>query len=138
MEARLCCFLLALQIVVRFVPCTSRPFASNDGVGVNQPGQSPESLQVLLGSKFGFQMESKQGIKGKEEIVGATDEAYSKGLSKIGSSPPSCEHKCYGCTPCEAIQVPTTSKAHSHLVVNYANYEPEGWKCKCGPTFYSP
>ncbi|KAK6153585.1 hypothetical protein DH2020_013224 [Rehmannia glutinosa] len=27
-----------------------------------------------------------------------------KEINKIGSSPPSCEHKCYGCRPCEAIQ----------------------------------
>ncbi|XP_055961967.1 uncharacterized protein LOC126683059 isoform X2 [Mercurialis annua] len=87
--------------------------------------QSPQSL----GSKHGFQMESKQGVN---------EEEYSKGLSKIGSSPPSCEHKCYGCNPCEAIQVPTISKTHNHFGVNYANYEPEGWKCKCGPIFYSP
>ncbi|GFP84095.1 epidermal patterning factor-like protein 3 [Phtheirospermum japonicum] len=30
-------------------------------------------------------------------------------IKKIGSRPPSYEHKCYGCNPCEAIQVPTTS-----------------------------
>ncbi|KAH6793230.1 hypothetical protein C2S52_003707 [Perilla frutescens var. hirtella] len=54
---------------------------------------------------------------------------------KIGSRPPSCEHKCYGCMPCEAIQVPTTT---SHFGILYTNYEPEGWKCKCGPTFYTP
>ncbi|KAL1538169.1 EPIDERMAL PATTERNING FACTOR-like protein 6 [Salvia divinorum] len=57
-----------------------------------------------------------------------------KKVKKIGSKPPSCEHKCYGCMPCEAIQVPTTT----HFGVLYTNYEPEGWKCKCGPTFYSP
>ncbi|XP_042021725.1 EPIDERMAL PATTERNING FACTOR-like protein 6 [Salvia splendens] len=57
-----------------------------------------------------------------------------KQLKKLGSKPPSCEHKCYGCKPCEAIQVPTTT----HFGVLYTNYEPEGWKCKCGPTFYSP
>lgn len=56
-------------------------------------------------------------------------------VSKIGSSPPSCEHKCYGCVPCEAIQVPSKS---SHLGIQYANYEPESWKCKCGPSFYGP
>ncbi|CAI0419563.1 unnamed protein product [Linum tenue] len=56
-----------------------------------------------------------------------------------GSSPPSCEHKCYGCSPCEAIEVPTTSRSHIHgLRLSYANYEPESWKCKCGPSFYSP
>lgn len=60
--------------------------------------------------------------------------------AKIGSSPPSCEHKCFGCTPCEAIQVPTiaNAKRHAHFGVDYTNYEPEGWKCKCGPSFYSP
>jgi len=64
---------------------------------------------------------------------------YAKGITKIGSTPPSCEHKCHGCTPCEAIQVPAISKTGTHhLSVNYANYEPEGWKCKCGPSFYSP
>lgn len=61
-----------------------------------------------------------------------------RGGSKIGSSPPSCENKCYGCTPCEAIQVPTNTKKLNHFRVQYANYEPEGWKCKCGPSFYSP
>ncbi|KAG4969360.1 hypothetical protein JHK82_035044 [Glycine max] len=36
------------------------------------------------------------------------EEAYSYKLSKIWSTPPSCEHKCYGCTPSEAIQVQST------------------------------
>ncbi|CAA0821146.1 EPIDERMAL PATTERNING FACTOR-like protein 3 [Striga hermonthica] len=58
-----------------------------------------------------------------------------KEMKKMGSRPPSCEHKCYGCMPCEAIQVPTTNRV---LGPQYTNYEPEGWKCKCGPTFYSP
>ncbi|GAA0167960.1 hypothetical protein LIER_40467 [Lithospermum erythrorhizon] len=56
-------------------------------------------------------------------------------VKKIGSSPPICENKCYGCMPCEAIQVPTKT---GKIGVQYANYEPERWKCKCGPTFYSP
>lgn len=56
-------------------------------------------------------------------------------VKKLGSSPPSCTHKCYGCVPCEAIQVPTTK---GRVGVQYANYEPEGWKCKCGPTLYTP
>ncbi|CAJ1955449.1 unnamed protein product [Sphenostylis stenocarpa] len=66
------------------------------------------------------------------------EEVYNRGVSKIGSSPPNCEHKCYGCTPCEAIQVPSTTSRRSHLSVQYANYEPESWKCKCGPSLYSP
>ncbi|KAL5579446.1 hypothetical protein UlMin_011888 [Ulmus minor] len=59
------------------------------------------------------------------------------GAPQSGSSPPSCENKCYGCNPCEAIQVPTTSKQR-HLGIQFANYEPEGWKCKCGTSFYTP
>ncbi|KAJ0008226.1 hypothetical protein Pint_28977 [Pistacia integerrima] len=74
-------------------------------------------------------MNSKQGTKNINE------EAY----SKIGSTPPSCAQKCYGCHPCEAIQVPITGEhKKSHLGIQYANYEPEGWKCKCGPSFHSP
>ncbi|KDP40748.1 hypothetical protein JCGZ_24747 [Jatropha curcas] len=137
MEARLCCFVLALQIVC-LVFGTSRPFAPDDNVGVNQlSGQKAQSVQVPLDSKQGIKSMRGVGVAGLNEEE-EEEEAYSKGLSKIGSSPPSCEHKCFGCTPCEAIQVPTTSKNHNHFGVNYANYEPEGWKCKCGPTLYSP
>ncbi|KAF7814097.1 EPIDERMAL PATTERNING FACTOR-like protein 3 [Senna tora] len=72
------------------------------------------------------------------ESKGMSEEAYyRRGVTKIGSSPPICEHKCNGCSPCEAIQVPSTSR-HSHLRTQYTNYEPESWKCKCGPSFYSP
>ncbi|XP_076924486.1 polygalacturonase-like [Bidens hawaiensis] len=57
--------------------------------------------------------------------------------NRIGSSPPSCEHKCYGCSPCEATQVPTIG-GRVNVSIQYSNYELEGWKCKCGPTLYSP
>ncbi|ERN15336.1 EPIDERMAL PATTERNING FACTOR-like protein 6 [Amborella trichopoda] len=55
--------------------------------------------------------------------------------TRLGSRPPRCDNKCGGCRPCEAIQVPTTT---DHLHLHYANYEPEGWKCKCGASFYNP
>ncbi|XVE51922.1 hypothetical protein DITRI_Ditri02bG0079000 [Diplodiscus trichospermus] len=130
MEGRLCCFLLALQIV-SWTSATSRSLAPNDGFGVHQPvtGQSPQSIQASLGPSS-----SKEG-----QVAAINKEAYAEVESKlgIGSSPPSCEHKCYGCIPCEAIQVPTTSK-RSHVGLQYANYEPESWKCKCGPSFYTP
>lgn len=51
---------------------------------------------------------------------------------RIGSKPPSCEKKCYGCEPCEAVQVPTISSI-PHLSPHYANYQPEGWRCHCAP-----
>ncbi|KAL2337940.1 hypothetical protein Fmac_012386 [Flemingia macrophylla] len=76
-------------------------------------------------------------LKGLTDTSKTMKEAY-YGVSKVGSTPPSCEHKCYGCVPCEAIQVPSTSIRHNHLGIQYANYEPESWKCKCGPSFYSP
>ncbi|KAK9099383.1 hypothetical protein Syun_026428 [Stephania yunnanensis] len=79
-------------------------------------------------------VESKQqGLK-SNNATGEVNEAC-KELSTLGSRPPKCEHKCGGCSPCEAIQVPTTT---DHVGVQYTNYEPEGWKCKCGPTFYNP
>jgi len=60
----------------------------------------------------------------KEEIV--------KRRRRIGSKPPSCEKKCYGCEPCEAIQFPTISSI-PHLSPHYANYQPEGWRWHCPP-----
>ncbi|XP_044485605.1 EPIDERMAL PATTERNING FACTOR-like protein 5 [Mangifera indica] len=124
MKGRLCCFTLLILQMVSWVSATSRPFVPSDALAAaaHQPGQSPLNSDT--------KMNSKEGMKIINE-----EEAY----SKIGSTPPNCEHKCYGCIPCEAIQVPTTSKhKKSHLGIQYANYEPEGWKCKCGPSFYSP
>ncbi|KAB1218400.1 EPIDERMAL PATTERNING FACTOR-like protein 3 [Morella rubra] len=130
MKRRFCCFIIALQIVC-WASATSRPFPPNDRLGDRQPGRdrSPDSLTVTLGTgSEGFK--SVEGKMNKEAII-------AEGKSKIGSSPPSCEHKCYGCVPCDAIQVPTTGR-HSNVGIQYANYEPEGWKCKCGPSIYSP
>nr|XP_043630839.1 EPIDERMAL PATTERNING FACTOR-like protein 1 [Erigeron canadensis] len=71
----------------------------------------------------------KEGIGGKE-----ADEEV---LSRLGSRPPRCEHRCRGCAPCVPIQVPT---AGGHVVTpkSYTNYEPEGWKCKCGSILFNP
>ncbi|KAG0503520.1 hypothetical protein HPP92_003592 [Vanilla planifolia] len=57
---------------------------------------------------------------------------------KLGSRPPSCENRCGGCNPCGAVQVPTTAGRGDRLRAEYANYEPEGWKCKCGALFFNP
>lgn len=58
-----------------------------------------------------------------------------RGLSRLGSTPPRCEHKCGGCIPCDPIQIPTNNDL---LGTQYANYEPEGWKCKCGNAYFNP
>ncbi|CAH9122741.1 unnamed protein product [Cuscuta epithymum] len=69
-------------------------------------------------------------------------EKKAEGGRRIGSFAPRCDHKCYGCMPCEAIQVPATNGGGgggaAAGVQQYTNYEPEGWKCKCGPALYSP
>ncbi|KAG1335386.1 putative EPIDERMAL PATTERNING FACTOR-like protein 1, partial [Cocos nucifera] len=58
-----------------------------------------------------------------------------EGPSPLGSRPPNCDHKCGGCEPCAAIQVPTT---RDHFRTQFTNYEPEGWKCKCGSSLFNP
>ncbi|XP_062087716.1 EPIDERMAL PATTERNING FACTOR-like protein 3 [Humulus lupulus] len=130
MKGRFCFFVIALQVVY-WVAATSRAFPPSDGLTIGAhlsgPGQSLQSMKPT----------SKEGFKNRKEEAGTNESAKYKGMGKIGSSPPSCEHKCYGCVPCEAIQVPTNSR-HSHIGIQYANYEPEDWKCKCGLSFYSP
>ncbi|XP_026447252.1 EPIDERMAL PATTERNING FACTOR-like protein 2 [Papaver somniferum] len=77
-------------------------------------------------------VESTRGSE--KEVVVASEEACD-GLSTVGSRPPSCVHRCEGCNPCAAIQVPTRT---DQLNLQYANYEPEDWKCKCGNAFFDP
>ncbi|KAK2353134.1 EPIDERMAL PATTERNING FACTOR protein [Trifolium repens] len=124
MKGRFFCFMLTLQIL-SLVCAARRPFLSNHAQE-NAPKSSPP-----------YTIESKKlkGIMGIEGMSKRREEENDRGVSKIGSSPPSCEKKCYGCFPCEATQVPSTT---NHLGIMYANYEPESWKCKCGPSFYSP
>ncbi|TVU05439.1 hypothetical protein EJB05_48603 [Eragrostis curvula] len=80
---------------------------------------------------------------------------------RLGSSPPSCRGKCYECSPCTAVQVPTMSSASPSgpsvssaaarrgarlrtraevvpLVAALSNYKPVGWKCQCRDRVYEP
>ncbi|XP_057771343.1 EPIDERMAL PATTERNING FACTOR-like protein 3 [Salvia miltiorrhiza] len=107
-RARIYCFLFLFVILLNLDGATSRHLPLSNNIQGSVRNQTISSTPI--------------------------EEKY-KEVKKIGSKPPSCEHKCYGCMPCEAIQVPTTA---THFGVLYTNYEPEGWKCKCGPTFYSP
>ncbi|KAF6166537.1 hypothetical protein GIB67_005399 [Kingdonia uniflora] len=117
------CMLIVILQLLSLVSATSRAFAPYDNS--HQQDQTPQTLQPAL--------DTKQGYKGLEREM-VYEEAF-KGLSTLGSRPPNCEHRCGGCTPCEAIQVPTTN---DRFGVQYANYEPEGWRCKCGVSFFSP
>ncbi|CAO2211301.1 unnamed protein product [Urochloa humidicola] len=84
------------------------------------------------------------GAAGEEEKV------------RLGSSPPSCRGKCYECSPCTAVQVPTLSTGPSgpsaaarprsrtrawvraDEVATLSNYKPVGWKCQCRDRVYEP
>ncbi|KAI6690151.1 hypothetical protein NL676_026979 [Syzygium grande] len=104
------------------------------GAALHQTETDPE---ILPSSKHPRTLSDRaQEIRSSEQEE--EEDRNQMGASKIGSSPPRCEHKCYGCTPCEATQVPATHNGHAHVRVQYTNYEPEGWKCKCGPSLYSP
>ncbi|KAF3683108.1 putative casein kinase I isoform delta-like [Capsicum annuum] len=105
MKGKFCCFVLII-FAFSLLCVKSRPLASN-----------------------------QHFVHSANELKGNTSNVSKEDMKMIGSSPPSCEHKCYGCMPCEAIQVPTNT---GRVGVQYTNYEPEGWKCKCGPAFYTP
>ncbi|XP_052726394.1 EPIDERMAL PATTERNING FACTOR-like protein 3 isoform X2 [Vigna angularis] len=102
---------------------------------MSNPG--PQEAPVPMSSPQNT-VESEKGLMDKKVMSDSMEKTYNIGVRKIGSIPPSCDHKCYGCTPCEAIQVPSTSSRNNHLGLQYSNYEPESWKCKCGPSLYSP
>ncbi|MCO5587495.1 hypothetical protein L7F22_041444 [Adiantum nelumboides] len=63
---------------------------------------------------------------------------------RLGSRPPMCRDKCETCFPCQAVKmVPTpivaSTAATQHVAhLDYSNYDPEGWKCKCGEHIFNP
>ncbi|KAM0899096.1 hypothetical protein ACQ4PT_021527 [Festuca glaucescens] len=79
---------------------------------------------------------------------------------RLGSSPPSCRNKCYECSPCVAVQVPslsapsgpaTTARAGADgaaaargdvplppPLVTLSEYKPLWWKCQCRDRLYEP
>ncbi|CAO2194039.1 unnamed protein product [Urochloa humidicola] len=57
-------------------------------------------------------------------------------LSRLpGSRPPCCERKCGECAPCKPVQVRAGAALRRP---ECANYEPVGWKCKCGAALFDP
>ncbi|KAL8252497.1 hypothetical protein R6Q59_036190 [Mikania micrantha] len=134
MKGRFCWVVMIMMCVMRGI---CRPLGPNDGPPTFSPTKQGTKTHHISSQ---FNMPSKSVPKSRfltkdEEMKKNEGERYEGGIeNRIGSRPPSCEHKCYGCSPCEATQVPTTTR----VGIQYTNYEPEGWKCKCGPTFYSP
>ncbi|XP_074268205.1 EPIDERMAL PATTERNING FACTOR-like protein 3 [Silene latifolia] len=112
----LSCLALLLHVMAWF-PAASRHLPPTS----LQPGTvvSPENVEASYSSK---QVSEPGSYKGMH-------------MNQLGSRPPTCEGKCDGCNPCIAIKVPTIT---SHVGIQFANYEPESWKCKCGPSVYTP
>ncbi|KAE8735325.1 Diacylglycerol acyltransferase [Hibiscus syriacus] len=115
MKQRTCCFLIVAIQIISWLHVSTVSSASHDHIA---PQQVPEFPGVAF--------DSKQGV---EETKGR------RKLGRIGSTPPNCQRKCSGCTPCIATQIPTTSDM---IGTQYTNYEPEGWTCKCHSTFFNP
>ncbi|KAF8090344.1 hypothetical protein N665_0478s0006 [Sinapis alba] len=111
--------IMAMIQIVSWVCATSRPIAStqvsfHSGTTSTQAAEHNSKRSILNPNK---NTEVEEMEKGR----------------RIGSKPPTCEKKCYGCEPCEAIQVPTISNSPPHFSTHYANYQPEGWRCHCTP-----
>ncbi|XP_062147572.1 EPIDERMAL PATTERNING FACTOR-like protein 6 [Alnus glutinosa] len=124
MKKRTCYFLMAILQIMTCVSVTSRPLESHDAAPTQ--GQIPHFPQAAC--------DSKQGLGCIEGEPNEKEDTY-RWLSRLGSRPPSCRQKCEGCIPCYPTQTPTTT---DHIGVQYANYEPVGWKCKCGTSFFNP
>ncbi|XP_018459555.2 EPIDERMAL PATTERNING FACTOR-like protein 3 [Raphanus sativus] len=110
--------IMALIQVVSWVCATSRPTASSH-VSFHPGILSPQAAE--------YNSRRPPILKPNEKTeIGEMEKR------RIGSKPPNCEKKCYGCEPCEAIQVPSISSV-PNLSTHYANYQPEGWRCHCAP-----
>ncbi|KAL1805233.1 hypothetical protein ACET3Z_028301 [Daucus carota] len=124
-----------LQIISWFI-AAAQPFSPLDHRAL--PLQKQGDLAAICdGTSHSIHsaLHSKQFEGMKMEKVEEEEKAYKLGRSRLGSRPPNCDHRCGECSPCIAIQVPTnTQQLHLH----FANYEPEGWKCKCGSVFFTP
>ncbi|XP_022756436.1 EPIDERMAL PATTERNING FACTOR-like protein 6 [Durio zibethinus] len=124
MKQRMCCFLIVALQTISWIHVSTRSLASDDV----EPHQ--DKVREFSGVTF----DSEQGLESKGVGYGS-EETYSRMLVRLGSRPPNCQRKCGRCTPCVATQIPANS---DKLGIQNTNYEPEGWKCKCGSTFFNP
>ncbi|KAB2604227.1 EPIDERMAL PATTERNING FACTOR-like protein 5 [Pyrus ussuriensis x Pyrus communis] len=122
MKRKTCCITVVVTLLC-WVSVTSRPFASYDVP--HQEANQTERNQYSPGATFDSKQEVEEGMEQRKY----------RGLSRLGSRPPICKHLCGSCEPCVPVQTRTTT---DHFGVQYANYEPEGWRCKCGSTFFTP
>ncbi|XP_014498990.2 EPIDERMAL PATTERNING FACTOR-like protein 6 [Vigna radiata var. radiata] len=137
---RMCYILMASILLTHLVGVKSKPLflfdASTQQAPFKQSSTVADEQERIQGiSKHAF--DSTQGNE-RKTMLKSKEKGYKealRGLSRLGSTPPRCEHKCGGCIPCDPIQIPTNNDL---LGTQYANYEPEGWKCKCGNAYFNP
>ncbi|KAI4344534.1 hypothetical protein L6164_011749 [Bauhinia variegata] len=127
MKGRMCRILMATLVVTIWVSVMSKPLSTYDAAN-----QQVDSFPIQ--DVPGTACDSTQGRERMDGRARVQKEIF-RGLSRLGSTPPRCEHKCGGCVPCNPIQIPTTNVL---LGVRYASYKPEGWKCKCGTSYFNP
>ncbi|WOK92175.1 EPIDERMAL PATTERNING FACTOR-like protein 1 [Canna indica] len=83
-----------------------------------------------------------------DSLLSSSEGMLVEDKARLGSAPPNCHNRCNKCTPCSAVQDPT-SPAQPKLQVPpmddsfpedklYSNYKPLGWKCCCGNRLYNP
>ncbi|KAK7411916.1 hypothetical protein VNO78_03360 [Psophocarpus tetragonolobus] len=141
---RKCYILMAPILLFCLVSVKSRPLflfdASTQQALLKQSstvaGDQITRIQDVSIAKHAF--DPTQGYERKRILKAKANNGYRealRGLSRLGSTPPRCEHKCGGCIPCNPIEIPTNNDL---LGTQYANYEPEGWKCKCGNSYFNP
>ncbi|KAG8087338.1 hypothetical protein GUJ93_ZPchr0010g8368 [Zizania palustris] len=104
---------------------------------------------LFLGAACASRHPSLDGGDDKVVVVAGEEKV------RLGSSPPSCYRKGYGCSPCVAVQVPSLSAPSvpataakpvwgalwsrpavadarlddAPLVTTFTNYKPLGWNC---------
>ncbi|KAJ1439869.1 Epidermal patterning factor protein [Sesbania bispinosa] len=134
----MCCILRVSILLWSLVCVISRPLSLFDAT--NQQALFKQSATVDPTTTIqDVPTPTFDSAKGNERrILEAKDKGYKEAfseLTRLGSTPPRCEHKCGDCIPCYPIQIPTNKDL---LGVQYANYEPEGWKCKCANSYFNP
>ncbi|KAF1870336.1 hypothetical protein Lal_00003542 [Lupinus albus] len=138
MKRRMCYILMATLIFSSLVCVMSKHYLSPFG-DANQQELFKPSTKVDQTTRIqDVPTPASVSTQGDERIKKAKENGYKeifRGLSRLGSTPPRCEHKCGGCIPCDPIQIPTNKDL---LGLQYTNYEPEGWKCKCGNSYFNP
>ncbi|OAE26861.1 hypothetical protein AXG93_4360s1140 [Marchantia polymorpha subsp. ruderalis] len=110
-----------------------------DNAHVTLPSQSqsePIDIKLNTSPSFNYKQSEKEYVKlgrGRRAFSPARRFLEAEGFTfRPGSTPPNCEGKCQGCTPCDLqpIVIP-------HMVsVSSVDYKYEHWACVCKKVTY--